>query len=207
MRYIILRIFGALFLAWFAAGCIIVKHDEETDIKQEISLSPKPNVKMSDNLVRSYKGDMISFLPKGWFLVNLEKELSQNVLAVAVNPDYSISAVFSSIRQNAAVTQTVEKEGLFGLARVAMERRERKSGGNCKLAGKYQKVKIGNHEFVKYEYTTTGGAIVAKSAVFISSIGEYYEFGLVPMSVNNDPLPSGKDMEDFFRSFLTSIKY
>jgi hypothetical protein len=150
---------------------------------------------------------MISFIPDGWFLVNLEEDVSPNIIAVAVNPDYNISAVFSEIRSNAAVAETVEKEGLFGLARIAMAHRERKSGGNCKLFGKYQKINIGNQEFVKYQFTTTGGAILGRSAVFISSVGEYYEFGLIPMSVNNSPLPSSKDMEDFFNSFLTSIKY
>lgn len=203
-------IFYILLFAFVTANfnsCIMVKHEENEEIKQEITLSPKPEVKMSDNLVRSYKGDMITFLPEDWFLIDVEEKVSSDIIAVAVNPDYNLSAVFSVLRNDITLSAIVEKEGLFGLARAAMDRRSRKSGGNARLSGKYQKISIGNQEFVKYEFTTTSGAINAQAVVFSSATNEFYEFALVPVIVNGNPLPPADYTEDVFQSFLSSIKY
>lgn len=207
MKLINTKILIGILLITAVTGCIVVKHEDNNEIKQEITLSPKPVVKMSDNLVRSYKGDMISFLPEDWFLMDMEDKLSKDIIAVAVNPEYNLSAVFSIMRNDITLSKIVEKEGLFGLARTAMAKRERKSGGNVKLSGKYQKLNIGTQEFVKYEFTSTNGAVNAKAVVFISNINEYYEFALVPMNVNGNPLPPSDYTEDVFQSFLTSIKY
>jgi hypothetical protein len=207
MKIIFYLIISALLFSGFFTGCIVVKHEENNEIKQEITLSPKPEVKMSDNLVRSYKGDMISFLPQDWFLIDVEGKVSSDIIAVAVNPDYNLSAVFSVMRNDVTLSKIIEKEGLFGLARASMDRRTRKSGGNVELSGKYQKINIGNQEFVKYEFTTTSGAVNAKAVVFASGIDEYYEFALVPVVVNGNPLPPNDYTEDIFQSFLSSIKY
>lgn len=204
------KIIFALILVLVAINfnsCIVVKHEDNNEIKQEITLSPKPKIDMSDNLVRSYKGDMISFLPEDWFLIDTKEDLSPDIIAVAVNKEYNLSAVFSVIRNDAYINEVVQNEGLFGLARSAIDKRAKKSAGTVKLIGKYQKVNIGTQEFVQYEYSATNGAVNAKAAVFISNVDEYYEFSLVPISVNGNPLPDSKYIEDVFDSFLTSIKY
>lgn len=196
----------SLFL--IANSCIVVIHEQKTyEIEPEISLSPKPVLKMSETLIRSEKGDMVAFLPNEWFLVNVESKVSPDIIAVAVNPDYTLTATFSVLRNNELIKETVDKEGLFGLARLSLERKENKTVGLVKQIGKYQTINMGQQEFVKYEYSNTGGALLAKSAVFISSTGDYYEFSLVPINVLKNIMPSRRDIDDIFQSFLASINY
>ncbi|GAB1370867.1 hypothetical protein MASR1M45_09290 [Candidatus Kapaibacterium sp.] len=195
-------------IAFIFNSCIIVIHEEEySNIDPEINLSPKPILKMSDLLVRSELGDMIALLPERWFLVDLESKVNSDLIAVAMNDDYTLSAVFSHMRNNELISDIVKKEGLYGLARSSFERRENKTMGVVKQIGKYQTINMGSHEFVKYEYSITGGALVAKSAVFVSSTGEFYEFSLVPVNVKNNVLPSSRDIDEIFQSILASIKY
>ncbi len=198
-----------LFLIIIVSSCIIVIHEEDIDnfIEPEISLSPKPVIPMSEQIIRSAKGDMISQIPEGWFFVDMENKTSPDIIAVAVNPEYNLSAVFSTVKHIPTIDDDIETEGLYGLARLCLTRRERKTSGSVKLFGKYQQINMGNQEFVKYEFSTTGGATKAKSAVFISSSGEFYEFALIPMNVNNNPLPQQLEIDDVFKSILATIKY
>jgi hypothetical protein len=190
------------------SSCIIVKHDEQIIEKEpEVVVSPKPVLSLSDSFIRSEKGDMIAFLPEGWFLVNVENKLSPDIIAVAVNPEYNMSAVFSTIKNASPVDKKVEQEGLFGLAWSFLALRGNKTAGMVKQIGKFQSITMGNRRFVKYEYSSTSGAIVAKSAVFVSSTNDYYEFSLIPINVNGNLLPATAEINDVFQSVLAGIKY
>lgn len=195
-------------LAVSLVSCIVVKHDDVVDdVAPAVTLSPKPEIKMSENLVRSLQGDMISFIPKGWFFVDVEEKVSPDVIAVAVSPEYNLSAVFTGIKKNDNINATVEKEGLLGLARVSFSQRAAKTAGSVKTAGKYQTMDIGNLKFAKYEFTASGSAMSAKAVVFISSVGDYYEFALIPMTAAGKPMPAPEDFDKVFRSIITTIRY
>lgn len=196
-----------IFLTITISGCFFVKPPLPDDVDPKITLSPKPEIAMSDELIRSYDGDMIAFVPEGWFLVDIEDKVSADIIAVAVNPDYSLSAVFSNMKNDKTIRKTIEKEGLFGLARLNIDRHVRKSAGGVKLYGKYQKLEMGQREFVKYEFTTTGGALTAKAACFISSMNKFYEVALIPMDISGTALPTKEERDQIFRSILASIKY
>jgi hypothetical protein len=198
-----------LLLIVITSSCIVVKYEQEDDIEPQVSVSQKPIVKMSDKMVRSVRGDMIGFLPEGWFFIDVEDK-SNDIIATAVNSEYNLSAVFSVIRSNPQIDETIEKEGIFGLARISFTRRERKTSGDVVLASKYQEIQIGNQKFVKYEYTTKNmpeSMVKAKSAVFISELGGFYEFSLVPLTVMDNPLPALSEINDIFNSILATIKY
>jgi hypothetical protein len=199
----------AAFLTMTAfSSCLIVKEqDNEVQIEPTITLSPKPEIPMSEDLVRSKTGDMIAFIPRNWFFVDVEDKASPEIIAVAVNPDYSLGAVFSSIRKNDRLDSTVNKEGLYGLARMSLTNRERKTAGAVKLSGKYRQVEMGICKFVTYKFTSPGGSMTSESAVFISELGQYYEFSLIPMNIKGEPLPPIEEAEKIFRSILTTIKY
>jgi len=203
------NIFAILLLSMIATSCIIVKEKEKeyADIEPMVVLSPKPEIAMSDVLVRSSKGDMISHIPVSWFFVDVEERVSPDIIAVAVNQDYTLSAVFSTLRRSEVFDTEYEKDGLFGIARQSFARRERKTAGAVKLIGKYQNLQIGNKDFVKYEYSTTGGALTGKTVVFISSINEFYEFSLIPMEVTGKQIPDARSFDRIFRSFLAAIQY
>lgn len=188
-------------------GCIIVKEKEAEDYTHIVNISPKPEIEMGDDIVRSKLGDMIAFLPKDWSFLDVEDKAPGEVFAVAVNQDYTLSAVFSEIRKNPGTEQTVEKEGLFGLARICLEKHQNKTAGAVKQVGKTSTVNIGPLQFCKYEFAATGGAIATQAVVFVSSVNEYYEFALVPMDFRAKPLPAQADIDKIFRSILATIQY
>jgi len=190
-------------------SCIFVKYDndEKIEIEPEIDLSPKPLVELSNYMVRSHSGDMIAFLPKDWFLVNTENQISSEVFAVAVNKEYNLSAVFTNHKNTEEFEAKFNQEGLFGLAWYALTKKEKKSAGLVKQVGKYQSLLMGTRRFVKYEYSTTTGTIISKSAVFKSTLNEYYEFTLVPLSVDGNSIPKQQEINDIFQSILSGIKY
>lgn len=208
-----MKVFTKLFFAFLItisfSSCIVVKYDNtETDVAPEISLSPKPEINMSDVLVRSLKGDMIAFLPENWFFVNVEADVSPDIFAVAVNQDYNLSLVFSTLRLNEAVTSQMQESKLLSLARLSLDKRAKKSGGVVEHIGKFGTIKMGNLEFAKYEFTTTGGALTARSAVFTSTIDQNYEISLIPLNdVSLNPIPPAAELDKLFFSILATVKY
>jgi len=187
-------------------SCLVVKIEDDYTV-QEIKLSPKPTIKMSDKLVRSAKGDMIAFLPEGWFFVDVEKNMSENIFAVAVNPDYTLTAIFSKADNNAKIDNIVETEGLLGLSRHFLNQKQSKTAGSVKQKGKFRSLFAGNLKFGNYQFTSSGGASSGNSAVFISSMNRYYEFTLMPMNLTGKSQPSQKEIQEIFDSILATIQF
>jgi hypothetical protein len=201
------NLFFILLIVFSLNSCIIVKLTESSDTTPTINLSPKPEIELSDILIRSKQGDMIAFLPKGWFLIDALDKVSSDVIAVAVSPDYSLSAVFSEFRSNEQTSSIIEKEGLLGLARLSLAKRERKTAGTIKIIGKYTPIEIGPNSFVKYEYSASGGGLSSMTAVFKSTLNLYYEFTLVPIETNRMSIPLRSEIDKIFQSFIASIKF
>lgn len=197
-----------LFIIVFFSSCLVVKEgDDDSEPYVNIKLSPVPEILMSDNIVRSARGDMIAFIPKGWFFVDLEDKASSEIIAVAVNPEYTFNAVFSVIRKNERLDSAFATEGLYGLARQSFARRERKTAGAVKLIGKFEHIEMGLHEFVKYRFTSTGGAAVSQAVVFQSELNNYYEFALLQMDVKGITTPTQEETDKIFRSITATIKF
>lgn len=204
MNKYILLILSAIILN----SCLIVKKTDNSDERiVSYNLSPKPDMEMSEELIRSGKGDMIAFLPKDWFLIDVEKQASNDIIAVGSNQDYTISAVFSNIRINEIDKGILNKEGLLGLARISFDKHSRKAGGSLKQIGRYSYIKMGPLNYVQYEYTNGTSVPPAKVAVFLSNQNEAYEFALVPLSFRNRAFPMQSDIDMIFRSILATIQY
>ncbi len=189
-------------------SCIIIKEKEQKEeIKTSIALSPKPEIEMSDQMVRSGLGDMIAFLPKDWFFVDGEEKAPAEVYAIAVNPEYSLCAVFSEIRKNDEIDEIVKKENLLGLGRCSFEKLNKKSAGTVQLIGKFQNLVLGQKNFVKYEISNSSGVITSKVVVFQSEMKNYYQFTLMPLDVQGKPIPAKEEFTKIFNSILATIKY
>lgn len=80
-------------------SCIVVKEQvsDESDVEELAVLSIKPEIPMSDVILRSNKGDMVSYIPEGWFFIDTEQRSSSDIIAVIANPEYSLCAVFSNL--------------------------------------------------------------------------------------------------------------
>jgi hypothetical protein len=189
----------------FMSGCIIVKQDKIEDSEQIVNLSPKPEIQMSEEIVRSKDGDMIAFIPKDWFFVNVEDKASSDVYAVAVNPDYTLAAVFSTIRKNKQTDEIVAKENVIGLSRIFLEKHQNKTAGSVKQIGAVSTVNMGPLVFGRYNYTS--GSAKNRAVVYISSLGNYYEFAIVQMDFRGKPIPDQSDIEKIFNSILATIQY
>ena len=150
---------------------------------------------------------MIAFLPKDWFFIDVEENASADIIAVAVNPDYTLAAVFSVIRNTEKNDKVIEQEGLTGLARLNLARRQRKTGGAVRQVGDFATIQMGQLSFAKYDFTAEEGGTPSQAAVFISSADKCYEFSLIPMHIKTKQLPARTDIDKIFRSILATVQY
>jgi len=189
-------------------SCIIVK--EENKLEQqaipEILLSPKPQIPMSEELIRSKDGDMIANIPENWFFVDVEEKVSSDIICFATNSDFSLGIAFSYIRSVPQVDEVFENEGLIGIARISFDNRQKKSAGAIKLVGDYNILQIGAFTFAHYDFINSNG-LLASSAVFKSEENNYYEFSLLQMNITGKILPDKLETQKIFESVLTTIQY
>lgn len=189
------------------SSCIVVKHDEQSDVTPIVTLSPKPEIEMSDLLVRSKQGDLIALMPKDWFFVDVNDRASADVFAIAVNPEYSLSAVFAQIRPGSNSEDILNNEGLLGLARMSLNNKSKRTAGGIRQSGKFSPIEIGTKKFVSYDYTTSNGLINSRAIVFISTLNNYYEFALMPMDITSKPKPDSLEFDRIFRSIVSTIEF
>ena len=193
-------------------SCLIVKEADEIIKKEKEATiiyesAPQATVKMSDKTVRSIRGDMIASLPEGWFFIEQSGGISSEVFTVAVNPDYTMSAIFSHIKKTSELTDIVNKEGLIGLSRMSFNRHNTKSTGGINLVDSYKILNFANQQFGFYTFVNPQNNTYGSSVVFISSINEYYQFSLVTMNFTNNDLPTRIEFDRIFNSILATLKY
>ena len=191
-------------------SCLIVKEKDEI-IKKETGstyeTAPKPLIKMSDKILRSHRGDMIVTLPENWFFIEPGGGVSSEVFAIGVNPDYTMSAVFSHIRKTNEISDVVNKEGLIGLARMCFTKRNTKSSTGINLVDSYKILNFTNQKFGSFSFVKPKDNTFGTSAVFITGVGEYYEFSLVTMNLTNNDMPTRIEFDRTFNSILATLKY
>lgn len=188
-------------------SCLFVKAPEEKIEVHNVALSPQPEIEMSDNLVRTRAGDLIALLPKGWVFLDTRNEASADILTVAVNPEYTLSMVVSSIPPAESSKERLANEGLLGLARSAFQKHVRKTGGIAKNVGGYRIAQLGARTFAGFDFSTTGGGMRTRCAVCTSSLGNHYEISLVPLNITGRDLPDAQEQERIFRSILATVQY
>lgn len=209
MKNISLQIIIFAILALAVSGCLFVKQevrDEEEAPSPSLQVV-KPEILMSDQLIRSKKGDMIAQYPQDWFLVDVEDKVNPDVFAMAVNSDYTLGAVFSIVRKNEKVDEAIRKEGVIGLAKAAFDRRAKKSSGTVALVGGYSELKLGGLQFGRYQFTSQNKTLASQAAVFVTESGQACEFDLIPMNITGKPIPDKLEIERIFNSILATVKY
>lgn len=204
-----MKLFISIFsLTFLFTSCIVVKYDNK---KQETplvyDLAPQSQIPISNTLVRSESGDMIGFLPVDWFFVDLGEDAPSETFSVAVNPDYTLSAVFSKIRSTASIMNASKNDDLLKIAEDSYKMQQTKSGGKAKIIGNFKEINVGRMKFMTYKVTTTAGAVVSNVAVFKSTFDNLYMFSIIPMDIIGKPIPSQKEVDVIFESLLTTIKF
>lgn len=189
------------------SGCLFVRIDDEEPPPTPVAVSPQPEVPISEEMVHSRDGDMIAFLPMGWDFINAEGMMSSDVFAIAANKDMNIALVFRRLKKLPQTDSVTARQGVYALARVAMSYHQQKTAGAAKQTGKYGLITIGTREFGTFDFTNTSGGARNRCAVFMSSFGNYYEIALVPLNINDNPLPSEETILKLFRSVLATVQY
>lgn len=217
-QFLVLSLVASLMLSLLTSlsGCIAVKSAEEetavtkgeaSDQKPRIpSLPSKPSVQMSDDIVRSEVGDMVSTLPDAWSLMNTKTTAPQQVFAVATNHDYTLGLVYSLLYKEGSYDQTFQKEGIASIAKASFTKRERRNPYSKRI-GEVEEVMVGTKHFGMYKYTTDNGATVNRVAVFRSALGNYYECTMTEFPFTGRKLPAREDSEQVFASVLAAIDY
>ena len=194
-----------------ASGCVVVVQKQtpqngaatETNLRQ---IPTKPSVQMSDELVRSELGDMVSLLPEDWSLVNIETNLPIQVFSVAVNSQYTASVVYSALRKEENFDERHKKEGIIAIGKISLSKRDSKMR-NIRRIGDFEEVAVGAKRFCLYRYTPDNGATLARVAVFRSSFGNYYECTLSDLTFTGRKLVPREEMEEIFLSLLAAIDF
>ena len=209
----LLQSISLLFILLNFTSCLIVKEADEIIRKEKESTTakyeivPRATVKMSDKIVRSMRGDMIASLPEGWFFIEPSGGVSSEIFAIATNPDYTVSAVFSHLRKTNEMSETVKKEGLIGLARIVFNKRNAKSSSGINLVDNYQILNFTRQQFGFFTFTNPQNNTFGSSTVFVSGINEFYEFSLVTMNFTNNEQPTRIEFDKIFNSILATLKY
>lgn len=188
-------------------SCLFVKAPQQTEDVQHVALSPQPQIEMSDELVRTRAGDLIALLPRGWVFLDSKGEASADIVSIAVNPEYTLSMVVSSITHGESTREMTEEEGMLGLARVAYQKHVRKSAGAVKLIGTYRTAELGPRRFGLYDFAMASGGLRTRAAVCTSTLGNHYEIALVPLTVSGKDVPDNATQEATFRSILATVQY
>ena len=196
----------------FFTSCIIVKEKDDIikkEIEYEHEYTPvqKTKIKMSDKIVRTELGDMVASIPDGWFFIEPDGTLSSEVFAIAVNPDYTLSAVFSHIKKTTELIEITNKEGLIGLARLCFAKHTAKNSNATMIVDNYSIHNNNLQEFGIYSYVKLSKNTFGQSATFVSSINEFYEFSLVSMNFTSNNIPNRTQFDDIFYSILSTLKY
>lgn len=194
-------------LVVFIPSCLFVKAPDEKIDVQNVALSPQPEIPMSDELVRTRAGDLIALLPKSWVFLDTKNEASAEIISVAVNPEYTLSMVVSAIPGAESSKESMESDGLLGLARATFQKHVRKTGGLAKLIGSYRVAQLGARRFAAFDFSTNGGSLRSRCAVCVSSLGNSYEIALVPLTVTGKDVPDPLEQERIFRSILATVQY
>lgn len=200
------RIVLFLTVVFFVQSCLFVKAPDNKVVVQDAPLSPQAELPMSEELVRTRQGDMIALLPQGWVFIDTKQSTSPDIVAVAVNPEYTLSVVFSNLTSAQTTQEELQREGMLGLARVAFNKHNKKSGGVAKLIGTYELANLGPRKFGLYDFTVNSSART-RCAVFTSSIGEHYEVAVVPMNVTGRDIPADSLQRKVFRSILSTVQF
>lgn len=187
-------------------SCLFVKAPAPKPVvTEQAALSPVPEIAMGDDIVRSAQGDMIASLPKDWMFLDVHDDVSDDLLAVAVNPDYTLSVVFSVLPQASTTSEAYETEGLLGLARMAYQKHQRKAAGRVSLAESYSVSTFGTRMFGQYAFSN--GTTTTRCAVYRSMLGNFYQCAVVPLTITSRDLPSDREQQAVFSSILATIQY
>ncbi|MCS7176085.1 MAG: hypothetical protein NZ960_00430 [Candidatus Kapabacteria bacterium] len=187
-----------------AAGCLTWRIPERAPRIVIFELTPEPGIPLNPDPVRSAQGDVLLFLPKGWFPLELGDKAPRGIVAVGVNPEYTLAVTVAKLYPRAP-SDTARQYDLLELARQSFVRRQMKTAVGIRLIGDFAIVRVGQKAFATYRFAGVGRHV--RVAVFVSLLGVAYEVALVPLLLRVIEPPPEEEQEQLFESILRALQF
>lgn len=147
-----------------------------------------PPITLSNEQIHSPSGDMSARLPYNWVMLDAQQIESPQVFAVACNPEYTLSVIFSEIPIDNTMKSRFSRDGVGGLIDLSFERRMRRSNGRATTIGDVEEFAIGKRRFSAYSYTTDTSKTMTRVAIFYTA-RNLYECAITELTFSDHPLP------------------
>lgn len=194
--------FAFLLLATAAAGCFGAKQTQQTEASSE----QLPAITLATEQIHSPSGDMAARLPADWVMLDAGLLESPQVFAVACNPQYTLSAIFSEAQADNVARNILSRDGLRGLVDASFQRHMKRSNGRAQMIGDPEEFAIGRRRFAAYSYSTDSLGTITRVAVFYTNT-HVYECALTHLTFNASDLPSAKALRGIHQLILGGIEW
>lgn len=193
-----------LLLPTLLVGCIGAQQTVQSEAEDFSSRFPA--VTVSDSRVHSPTGDMSARLPAGWVTLDVEELEAPELFAVACNPDYTISLLFSAAAVDNSARKGFDRGGMVGLAEASFERHRKRSDGRAVMVADIEEFAIGRRRFGAYTYSTDSMRTLTRVAVFYTA-SNLYECAVTHLTFTDRDLPNLKTMREIHQLVLASVEW
>jgi hypothetical protein len=170
-------------------------------------LAELPPVMISPTaIVHSPNGDMSARIPHEWILIDATQLEMPEVFAVACDPDYTMSLVFSETPVDDAARRGYRSSGVRGLAEAGFQRRRARSADPIQLVGQIEEFAIGRRLFSAYTYSSDSMHTITRAAVFITD-SHMYECAITHLTFSGKDLPDQPTIRDIHQLVLGTIEW
>jgi hypothetical protein len=149
---------------------------------------------------------MTAHLPSNWVTIDPEKMEDPQIFAVACDPDYTLSLVFSEVTLDNSSRAGLDRKGMRGLLDASFARRQKRTGMRAREVGDVEEFVIGLRKFGAYTYTTDSMHTVTRVALFYTNY-HLYECAITQLTFSErEPLPP-KQVRDIHQLVLTTVEW
>lgn len=197
------RVLAGSLCALGLAGCIGTQKGTQSEADEFGSRFPP--VTVSEARIHSPNGDMSARVPDGWVMLDVDRLESPELFAVACNPEYTVSLIFSALSVDNAARRGFDRGGMAGLAEASFERRKKRSAGRARMVSDYEEFTIGRLRFGAYTYTTDSVPSLTRVAVFYSA-QNLYECAVTHLTFTDRDLPPLKALREIQQVVLATVE-
>src|ERR1041385_661907 len=162
---------AALGMVSYLAGCASSRQTRQED--DDFYARLPPVTISSTEIIHSPAGDMTARLPHGWVTVEVEKLEDPKIFAVACDPNYTMSLVFSEVALDNSIRTGFDRGGMRGVLEASFLRRQKRSAGRAQGMTEVEEFTIGSRQFGSYIYTTDSMRTITRVAVFYTTAHLY----------------------------------
>ncbi len=196
-------------------SCIIVKEKAlppKTAQKIEMSkLRAEATQLLSNDVIITPDSEIVTFKPKDWFFIDIS-DLKNNVsngeiVAIAVNKDYTMAFIVSKVIQSLAMTKLLEDEDMADVARLHFQQKKESATEQLFMASDYELIPYGLKEIPLYSFTSLGNTQKVRVALLKTTTKKLYELALVPLEISSATPFTEKESLLLFQTILATTLF